>query len=214
MVTHALRGYGPYVRRLCTWSVLWDRFCICVPSGHWSAGHSLWWGIRILFFRADQGQYCRHERRNWEDCISLRHQDVMGFVCFRSRLSPSKFELMALFTVPTFRLLLLRCCMDYIWLWFLGALWFCFAYFAIGWTSSFVPFALGTLQFCFCTLESAMCVYSSLFAAFSPRSSWYTLGASNGMCFDRVFDLASAWFGLVHRPNGGVVFPFDPGGYL
>ena len=30
----ALRGYGPYVPRLCTWSALWDRFCICVPSGH------------------------------------------------------------------------------------------------------------------------------------------------------------------------------------
>ena len=43
---------------------------------------------------------------------------VTGFVCFRSLLSPSKFELMALFTLPPFRSLLLRFCMDYIWLWF------------------------------------------------------------------------------------------------
>ena len=137
-------------------------------------------------------------------------------MCFRSLLPQSKFMLMALFTLPRLRSLFLHYCMDYICLWFLGALWCCFAYFAIGWTSSFVSFALGTLQFCFCTYESALCVdfHSSLFAAFASAQQLVHSCASNIMCFDRVFVLASTWFVLVLYPNGGIVFPFDSGGYL
>ena len=100
MVAHELRS----LHLKC----LLDCFCICGPSGHWSAGHSesLWWGI--LFFQANQGQYCWHERRNWEDCISLHHKNFTGFVCFRSLLTPSKFMLMGLFTLPWFRSLFLH----------------------------------------------------------------------------------------------------------